>query len=258
MFQYLAYANSRVQIHFKAFLWGKCKRDKLCCPRVTKKEKHSPSVWSVLFIYIYFCCMVQHCHVVSPPITLPLHLFKHKAGVAALYKHLYVHSVWHAATHTCEAFTIIVKPHGSEDFFGPAGGPVNTLPKLHCVFLPACVLPSRCELGLINSGADLPPGPDPHSAPQRSRGPHQELQVLGWAADTGTLCTKCAARSAGDKTRWQKSFFVFWALDTHICRSGSFLDACPCSSLYSSVFGGGISDNVPLDCSHGSKPSRRL
>lgn len=40
-----------------------------------------------------------------------------------------------------------------------------------------CPLWSRCELGLVHPGPDLPPGSDPHSAPQRSGGPHQELQV---------------------------------------------------------------------------------
>lgn len=36
---------------------------------------------------------------------------------------------------------------------------------------------SRCKLGLIDPSSDIPAGPDPHSAPQRSRRPHQELQV---------------------------------------------------------------------------------
>lgn len=40
-----------------------------------------------------------------------------------------------------------------------------------------CPLWSRCELGLVHPGPDLPPGFDPYSAPQRSGGPHQELQV---------------------------------------------------------------------------------
>lgn len=40
-----------------------------------------------------------------------------------------------------------------------------------------CPLWSRCELGLVHPGPDLPPGFDPYSAPQWSGGPHQELQV---------------------------------------------------------------------------------
>lgn len=70
-----------------------------------------------------------------------------------------------------------VTPHGWDGLW-PSRATHKYTSQFHCGFLPACVLLSRCELGLIDPGSDLPPVPDPHSAPQWSGRPHQELQVL--------------------------------------------------------------------------------
>lgn len=77
--------------------------------------------------------MILSCQVVPPPNTLPLHLFKHKAGFAALHTHLCAHSVWHAATHTYKAFSVPVTPHGWTAF-SPAQRPINTRPNCTVCF----------------------------------------------------------------------------------------------------------------------------
>lgn len=96
------------------------------------------------------------------------------AVLAALHKHLYAHSVWHACIHTIcvnNCNTTWVK-----GFLDQQDEPSDALANCS-VFLPACLFLTRCELGLIDPGPDLPPGPDPYAASQWSGGPHQKLQV---------------------------------------------------------------------------------